>query len=655
MPENIFISYARADGESHAQKLNTDLKALGHETWFDKDQDSGIHPGLAWQKEIQQGIDDCTVFVLVMTPASINSDNCFAEWSRALGKSKSVIPLRMKPTDDSNPIEYNQLPLYIETLQYIDFVDDYDIGWKRLTHRLEQLEEEAFQTTQKNARQAYGILSQFAKGYWITDADDVPRLADTLIGRSALKSRINTILQEDKTVLLYGVGGVGKSALASELAADQLEGDDRPILWVEVGNAPIEQVFSAIGQAAQIQQEMARAQTDDDKIKLTRDLIRSRDVAWLVIDDAWNPAALTTLLGAIPKRNPIPVLITSRQRHIINGELHRVDNLHPDDARQLLTYHMANNTQHEGADDLCHTVSYHPFMLEIAGKLLKQRDISPQRLLEDMEATDLTTLSLPEGVAEAGRENMAKLLQQSLDALPDDLTRQVFLAFGAFPNPTATPEMLAWYLTDIDTLEKEKVAHLREKITDLSEWSDEEVIKAIWKENLLEPQDSELIEQALNTLFEHGLVHRIPSENRDGYPYSSEYYRVHDLAHTYSANQNPDLEHMVSACLAYTWRHNSPSHENFAALRPELDNLVGASTQAMTQERWEDTEEFAWNLSSPSGSKFLYYQGYYIESQTLFIQAAYAVRQRRAFGQSRTRILFPWRLPQSHQILSTSS
>jgi len=128
MPENIFISYARHDGESHANKFNTDLKALGYETWFDKDRDGGIQPGLAWQKEIQQGIDNCTVFILVMTPASINSDNCFAEWSRALGHNKTVIPLRMQPTNDSDPVEYNQLPLYIENLQYIDFVEDFDSG-----------------------------------------------------------------------------------------------------------------------------------------------------------------------------------------------------------------------------------------------------------------------------------------------------------------------------------------------------------------------------------------------------------------------------------------------------------------------------------------------------------------------------------------------
>jgi tetratricopeptide (TPR) repeat protein len=611
MPENIFISYARTDGETHAQKFNTDLKALEYETWFDKDKDGGIQAGLAWQKAIQQGIDDCTVFVLVMTPASIQSNNCFAEWSRAMNQGKPILPLRMQPTDTSKPVDYDQLPLYIETLQYIDFVADFDAGWEELTHRLKQLDEENFKKRQDQARESHRILPAFAKGYLLTNPDDVPRLAEKFVGRETFKTQIEALLEHDKTVLLHGFGGVGKSAFASELTADKLANDNQPILWVEVGNAPIEGVFSAIGQVFGQQKEMILAKTDDEKIKLTRDLIRTHNIAQVVIDDAWNPAALTSLLKTLPRRKPIPVLITSRQRHIITGEMHPVDSLLPDDALTLLTFHMANNTKHEGADDLCQAVGYHPFMLEIAGKLLLQRDISPKRLLDDMDKTDLPNLSLPEGVAEVGRENMAKLLLQSLNALPDDLTRAVFLAFGAFPTPIASPEMLALYLND-------DIEAMNREFFDTK--YDDNPIPIHELSNL--PQ----IEKSLNTLHQHGLVRRIPSETRDSYPYSIETYRVHDLAHAYGGGQNPDLSRMVSACLAYTWRHNQPNYVNFSALRPELENLVGASGQAMIQKRWQDAEQFAWNLYR--GSQFTDYQGYYTESQTLLSQAAQAAEQR---------------------------
>lgn len=104
MQEKVFISYARKDGESHAKKLNADLKAAGYDVWFDQDKEGGIPAGYAWQKAIQEGIDNCDVFLLLVTPASIQSNNCFAEWNRAITHKKTILPLKMKPTDGSEPV-----------------------------------------------------------------------------------------------------------------------------------------------------------------------------------------------------------------------------------------------------------------------------------------------------------------------------------------------------------------------------------------------------------------------------------------------------------------------------------------------------------------------------------------------------------------------
>jgi len=208
---------------------------------------------------------------------------------------------------------------------------------------------------------------------------------------------------------------------------------------------------------------------------------------------------------------------------------------------------------------------------------------------------------------------MAKLLEQSLDELPDELTRAVFYAFGAFSTPSATPEMLALYLD--------------ETLDDTNEtYSD-----AFWHNEptpTIELENLKSIETALNTLHTAGLAGRIPAETQGGYPYSVLYYRIHDIAHAYAASQHPDPAKMVSACLAYSWRHNQPSHENFSALRPELENFMGASASAMVQARWGDVEQFAWNLYPIGGSRFVNFQGYYLQAQILLERAAEAAGKR---------------------------
>lgn len=616
MPENIFISYARGDGEDHARQLNTDLKALGHTVWFDKDQDEGIKSGTLWQREIEKGIDKCSVFLLLMTPKSIISTNVEAEWSRALNKKKMIIPLRLIPTDGKLPVEYDQLPLYIAPLQYVDFVTDFADGWGKLTYRLTKLSDTDFQVGQQKAQQTHHRIPIAVRGYLLTDPDNVPRLPDILIGRDALKAQVEGHVTDKGTVVLHGIGGVGKSSLASEVIADQLEDNPQTILWLEVGNAPSDAVFDQIGQVFNQSKAMIDADSDEDKIRLTRDLIKANNIQIIVIDDVWNPSALASLLKAIPKRrNPCAVLITSRQRqsHVTSGTMIPVDSLDPDDAKKLLLHHAGKSIPTDGADELCQLAHYHPFLLEVAGKLLAQRDIPPQRLIDDMADQDITDLTMPDEMAEDGRENMAKLMQQSLNILPDDFIRTVFLAFGHLPTSTATPELLALLLSDdIATMNSYFFEHL----------SDE---KPAPLHNL---PDLGKIQKALDHLVKQGLLQRVHAQARDGYPYMVEHFQLHDLSHSYATAQASDPKLMVTACLVYTWRHNAPAHDHSAALRTELENLMLASSTAMTQKRWQIAEYFAWNLHVLGGSRFTNSQGYYSDAITLLTQAAKAAKQR---------------------------
>jgi hypothetical protein len=89
-PVRVFISYARKDGGSLAQRLQSDLKTEGYDTWLDVQRIAG---GAGWSTEIEREIDTRQVTVALLSPGSYASEICRAEQLRALDKGKRVIPV----------------------------------------------------------------------------------------------------------------------------------------------------------------------------------------------------------------------------------------------------------------------------------------------------------------------------------------------------------------------------------------------------------------------------------------------------------------------------------------------------------------------------------------------------------------------------------
>ena len=53
-PSRVFISYARKDGATLAQRLQKDLKEKGFDAWLDTQRIAG---GATWTKEIEHALD----------------------------------------------------------------------------------------------------------------------------------------------------------------------------------------------------------------------------------------------------------------------------------------------------------------------------------------------------------------------------------------------------------------------------------------------------------------------------------------------------------------------------------------------------------------------------------------------------------------------
>lgn len=416
-----------------------------------------------------------------------------------------------------------------------------------------------------------------------TSADDIPGRPERLVGREALAAEIHSMLDKGKRVLLQGFGGMGKTALAAAIAGERIEADKGAVLWLRAGTEDRDGLMLAMARAFNAQHSLTKETGIANQARVVRLLLTENNVTLLVLDDVWNARALTQLLAVNAVPGGVPIIVTSRHRftgltRVDVGRLERKASL-----ELLCHYGDPEWMDDPEANKLCDKLGDHSYGVKVAALTLALDDLSPRELLRRIEAAPWK-LTAPEGSVEEGRSSIEELLTTSLHGL-DEEARSVFLALGAFFTASATPEMLSIYMQ-------------------------------------LTPN---VVEDALNRLQRRGLAERV-SESDD----RAVEYRIHDLAYSYVRAQAGNDEHhkALNACLTYLERYRDPKPENFAALRTELDNFIGASSWAMSVDRYADVQRFAnWlyrNFDSDTSEGFLHLQGYGNVATTLLEQAATA-------------------------------
>jgi len=107
----VFISYSRSDME-FVQRLAVDLQDAGLDVWWDL---SGIQGSDVWERKIEEGLNASNYFIVVLSPASLDSRWVRREYLSADNKGLKIIPLKLKT--------YKDIPLTLRDIQPIDAVD----------------------------------------------------------------------------------------------------------------------------------------------------------------------------------------------------------------------------------------------------------------------------------------------------------------------------------------------------------------------------------------------------------------------------------------------------------------------------------------------------------------------------------------------------
>jgi hypothetical protein len=114
--QRTFISYPRKNSE-FALKLARELKSAGFDVWFDQ---LDIPAGARWDDEVQKALAECGIFMVILTPEAIESENVKDEIGYAIDSRKRILPVLLKPCI---------VPFRLRRFHYVDFTMlDYDTG-----------------------------------------------------------------------------------------------------------------------------------------------------------------------------------------------------------------------------------------------------------------------------------------------------------------------------------------------------------------------------------------------------------------------------------------------------------------------------------------------------------------------------------------------
>ena len=121
--EALFISYSRKD-YYFAESLSHYLSRHDIPVWLDA---KDLKPGVDWARDLEDALDRCPCFILVLSPDSVRSENVRQEWQRAQSQGKRIIVAEFRRA---------RLPAELQDAEIVDFRGAFMPAFERLTTRL---------------------------------------------------------------------------------------------------------------------------------------------------------------------------------------------------------------------------------------------------------------------------------------------------------------------------------------------------------------------------------------------------------------------------------------------------------------------------------------------------------------------------------------
>ncbi|GGO36426.1 tetratricopeptide repeat protein [Streptomyces lasiicapitis] len=249
---------------------------------------------------------------------------------------------------------------------------------------------------------------------------NVPPGTVTFVGRAAeLRHLDEELLAPDprsdgpRAVVVCGMGGVGKTALAVRWAAAAASGESMsPVWWLTADSRAV--LAEGLADLAKTLNPVTPP--------VTREQLGEWAVAWLVAHDDWvlvldgaeNPADIGAFVSRLGRRGRI--LITSRRRLGWEGvgPVLNLDVMEPDEAVELLRVRAGTEMLTADAYNLAEALGYLPLAVEQAAAYMGLEGISPAQYLTAMEID-----------SSGGQARVGNAIRAALRVLGDSLAHRV--------------------------------------------------------------------------------------------------------------------------------------------------------------------------------------------------------------------------------------
>ncbi|WP_242043618.1 tetratricopeptide repeat protein [Leptolyngbya sp. FACHB-671] len=245
-PLQVFISYSHKDEELR-EELDIHLANLKRQGKIGVWHDRAIEAGAEWDAEIKHQLETADIILLLITPRFVASNYCYdLEMQRAVQRhdegSARVIPIILKPCDwqDSPFSKLQVLPRDAKPVTKWDDRDEAFLnvvqGIRRAVETLQAkksegvpLEKEAIAPTPPLLTPAIGTgeraLGTSERALGRGERPFAPTFstykAETWTGRAEIVADLTDALVAGcRLLIIHGMTGIGKTALAEKLAAD---------------------------------------------------------------------------------------------------------------------------------------------------------------------------------------------------------------------------------------------------------------------------------------------------------------------------------------------------------------------------------------------------------------------------------------------------
>ena len=416
----LFISYARKDGKELAIRLYKDLQSKVAHVWLDL---VNINAGRSWDVAIEEGIEQCDIFLALLSNGSHRSEICRAEQGMALDLKKRIIPLLVHKDAPA--------PLRLRTRNYRDFSDmvEYDSLLTQLITDFDNPDSDYVLTllSESKIQESYNDAPPIPKN-WIDRPEEYSKL-------------IKAILSEDTDrnvalTALHGMGGIGKTTIAKMMCHDKTITYAFPdgIFWVTLGREvrDVTDKIKTIGTT--LGDEDIHYSNQERAISRLRNLLHNKSVL-IVLDDVWDASLAEHFLTTSPSSR---WLITTRKNQVVSkleATEVRIGTFTREQAIALLQEFVPNETLKD-LRGVAKRLGNHPMALQIVGKQLQKQKRSASEWLRQYD--DIAKIR--ESILSKERDaNLTICFDLSMQDLPDQYPLLYHL-IGIFPEDEWIPQ-----------------------------------------------------------------------------------------------------------------------------------------------------------------------------------------------------------------------